>query len=329
MITSQLRTIALGGMLALTLVALVLRPLSTSEVVPEKATTAATTFPYSPRLTLGDTRCSVGGRQPITLCQSLGPAAPHAIWAVDSAKGGCRYEVGWDARGCAPWQSFAQGEYVGHARLAHVPEYRLRVDDTLSVFYLRTRDVQPGSYLLQVGDRIQVESLTAGAGGISNGDSTTSGASDDSLNRELIVQPDGTIKLPLVNQVPAAGRTIEALQQDLDERYKKYYRAPTITVTPILVNTKLEDLLDTVDSRGAINGGRQISAKVTPAGKIQLPGLGSVYVQGLTLAEAKMEIDSRYASTIPGATVTVDLTERAQRFIYVLGQVSQPGRFEL
>jgi polysaccharide export outer membrane protein len=68
---------------------------------------------------------------------------------------------------------------------------------------------------------------------------------------------------------------------------------------------------------------------VTPAGDIQLPGIGSVYVQGLTLAEAKQEIDARYDATVPGVNVTLVLVERAQRFIFVLGEVAQPGRFEL
>lgn len=267
--------------------------------------------------------------QPVRLCQALGPAAPHPIWAVDSARGSCDAEVGWDARDCAPWQSFAQGEYVGHARLAHVPEYRLRVDDSLAVFYLRTREVQAGAYTLQVGDRIRVESLTAGSGvgAPSQGRVDTAGASSDDLNREVAVQPDGTIWLPLVGRVTAAGRTVAALRDDLEERFTRFYRVPAITVTPLEVDTRLEDLLDTVDSRGAINGGRQLGAVVTPAGKIQLPGLGSVYVQGLTLQEAKQEIDARYAQTIPGVSVTVDLTERAERYVYVLGEVEQPGRF--
>ncbi|TWT36731.1 Polysaccharide biosynthesis/export protein [Posidoniimonas corsicana] len=319
---NHLRTPALAGMLAVTLVAVVLRPMSTKPPATESQPTPVTKV-------AAEQRTVAGKATPVRLCQALGPAAPHSIWSVDSARGGCRYEVGWDARGCGDWQSYAQGEYVGHARPAHVPEYRLRVDDTLSVFYLRTRDIQPGSYALQVGDVVQVESLTAGGSATAGAGATGAAGVDDSLNRQVIIQPDGTIKLPLVNRVPAAGRTIDALQEDLEERYKKYYRAPTITVSPIQVNTRLEDLLDTVDSRGAINGGRQLSAVVTPAGKIQLPGLGSVYVQGLTLSEAKLEIDSRYAQTIPGVTVTCDLTQRAPRFIYVVGEVAQPGRFEL
>jgi polysaccharide export outer membrane protein len=87
--------------------------------------------------------------------------------------------------------------------------------------------------------------------------------------------------------------------------------------------------MDTVDSRAGTLGGRQIQVKVTPAGDIQLPAVDSVFVQGLTLAEAKQEIDAKYEADIPGVNVTLVLVNRAQRFIYVLGEVGQAGRFEL
>jgi polysaccharide export outer membrane protein len=104
---------------------------------------------------------------------------------------------------------------------------------------------------------------------------------------------------------------------------------PSITVTPISVNTKLEDLLNTVDSRYGTIGGLQLQVTVTPAGEIQLPGIASVFVQGLTLDEARREIDAQYDASIPGVHVTMVLSQRAKRFVYVLGEVAQPGRFEL
>src|SRR4029077_4280167 len=97
-------------------------------------------------------------------CQPLTPAAPFSIWGVDSAAGrGCG-EVGWDARGMIPWQEFAQGEYVGHARIPHVPEYRVREGDVIAVYYRRTREAISRPYELQVGDRVRIESLSAGHG---------------------------------------------------------------------------------------------------------------------------------------------------------------------
>lgn len=262
-------------------------------------------------------------------CQPLTPAAPYPIWGVDSAAGRSCGEVGWDARGMIPWQEFAQGEYVGHARTPHVPEYRVREGDVIAVYYRRTREEISRPYELQVGDRIRVESLTAGHATAATPGVTEAEPADDNITRELVVQPDGTITLPLLGQVRATRRTIPALRDELEESFKKYFKTPSITVTPITVNTRLEDLLNTVDSRAGTLGGLQIQVTVTPAGDIQLPGVASVFVQGLTLAEAKQEIDARYNADIPGVQVTLVLVQRAKRFVYVLGEVEQPGRFEL
>ena len=263
----------------------------------------------------------------LCMAQSLGPAAPHPIWAVDSMSGfrcGCpQGEVGWEARGCVDWQSYAQGEYVGHARVQHVPEYRLRVDDQIAFVFRLTREETSKPYELQVGDQIRVESLTGDNPAPDDQPSQT-----DNIRRELIIQPDGTISLPLLGQVRASRMTVDALRQQLEERYKKYYKVPAITVTPLQVNTRLQDLLDAVDARFG-NGGLQLEVRVTPAGKIYLPGLGALYAQGLTLEELDEEIDARYNVVIPGVELTPVLTVRAPRFVYVLGEVAQPGRFTL
>jgi polysaccharide biosynthesis/export protein len=271
-------------------------------------------------------------QQPCQSCQpgqAINFAAPFPIWGVDSAAGcGCG-EVGWDARGMIPWQQFAQGEYVGHARAPHVPEYRIREGDKLAIYYRRTRDVISRPYEIQVGDRLRVESLTSGRTTSASSVGAEAQSSDDSIARELVVQPDGTITLPMLGQVRAVRRTIPELRTELEEQYKKYFRVPTITVTPISVNTRLEDLLNTVDSRAGTLGGLQIQVTVTPAGDIQLPGIASVFVQCLTLNEARQEIDAQYDANIPGVHVTLVLVQRAQRFVYVLGEVNQPGRYEL
>ncbi|MEQ8209438.1 MAG: polysaccharide biosynthesis/export family protein [Lacipirellulaceae bacterium] len=261
----------------------------------------------------------------IKLCQALGPAAPHPIWGVDSLAGCGKGEVGWEARGCINWQAFAQGEYVGHARSVHVPEYRLRVDDEIAFVFRLTRQVTGFPYELQVGDQIRVESLTGDTGPTSANDEDDS---QDNIRRELVVQPDGTISLPLLGQVRAADMTIDGLRQLLEGKYEKYYKVPAITVTPLEVNTRLQDLISAVDARQG-TGGLQLQVRVNPDGKLYLPGLGAVCAQGLTIEELKWEIDARYAATIPGVAVTPILTERAPRFVFVLGEVTQPGRFTL
>ena len=49
--------------------------------------------------------------------------------------------------------------------------------------------------------------------------------------QKVTVQPDGKISLPLVDDVPAAGLTVDALRQDLDKRYREFIREPTVSIT--------------------------------------------------------------------------------------------------
>ena len=144
------------------------------------------------------------------------------------------------------WQAYAQGEYVGHDRLPHVPVYRLRVDDQLDLVYRLTREETGAPYRLEVGDEIQVESFT-----------------DAELNRTLILQPDGSITLRLLGQVKATGKTVTQLRDELEQLYSKFYKVPAITVTPLRVNTRLEDLRAAVDRRYG-EGGQNRLATVTP-----------------------------------------------------------------
>lgn len=249
-------------------------------------------------------------RRDILLCQALGPAAPCDICGVDCSTCNGRRR-GWEAARAIAWQAYAQGEYVGHARLAHVPEYRLRVDDQLDMTYRLTREETSTPYKLNVGDEIRVESFT-----------------DPELNRELILQPDGTITLRLLGQVHATGRTVTQLRDALDELYTKYYKVPAITVTPLKVNTKLEDLRAVIDRRAGV-GGQSQNVRITPEGTVALPAIGSVQAQGLTLPELQSELNECYRQVVEGIQVIPILVQRAPRFVYVLGEVNTPGRFEL
>jgi polysaccharide export outer membrane protein len=221
---------------------------------------------------------------------------------------------------CAPpgWNIFQHGEYVGPARTTHVPEYRLRVDDVIDFVYRLTREQTATPYRLNVGDVILVESLT-----------------DASMNRGdihsgqgLVIQPDGTVTLHILGQVPAARLTLEQLRRTLIERYSKFYHDPQIIVTPLKVNTQLEDIRASVDARYG-DGGQGRRSQVTPEGSVQLPAIGSVPAQGLTLDELKREVDARYAELVDGLEVTPILKQRAPRYVYVLGEVRRPGRFVL
>lgn len=243
-----------------------------------------------------------------------GNAGPM-IRGVDSASGvpcdPAGGEPGWGAARPLDFQPYGPGQYVGQARSAHVAEYRLRVDDVLEFVFRLTRVETSRPYQLNVGDEIRVESFT-----------------DASLNRDLLIQPDGTITLRLIGQVKATRQTVTQLRDRIEQLYTKYYKIPAVTVTPLRVNTKLEDLRATVDARAGA-GGQNRQARVTPEGTIALPAIGNVPVQGLSLTELKRELDERYAAEVEGIEVTPVLLTRAPRHVYVLGEVKTPGRYLL
>ena len=221
-------------------------------------------------------------------------------------------EPSWRDAQMIPWEAFAYGEYIGPHRTPHVSEYRLRVADQLEFVYILTREKSPEAYRFYVGDTISISS-----------------AIDSSINVPTIaIQNDGAVSLTLIGQVRVAGKTIDDLQRELNERYSKYFQNPSIVVQVIQGDTPLQDLLNSVDARAG-TGGQSRAATVSPDGTVQLPLIGSVPAIGLSLDEIEREVNARYRTKLAGISVTPILTERAPRFIYVVGQVDQPGQFEL
>ena len=258
----------------------------------------------------------------------LNRAAVCPRCGVDEAGKCCCEDGRWRQRRLMAFDQFGQGEYIGPHRPHHVQQYRLRVDDQISLVYRLTRELSPGEYEFNVGDQLLVEgeTLTGGSNASTQG-TQQSRSTSNGFQRNLVILPDGTITLPLIGQVRAAGRTVQQLRDDIQERSKKWYKFALWTVTPLQVNTRLEDLRSSVDARQG-QGGQSIALMVSPDGTIQPPALGSVCVQGLTLNELKFEIDQRYSqSGFRGIEVSPILVQRAPTYIYVLGEVASPGQF--
>jgi len=220
-------------------------------------------------------------------------------------------EPHWKSWGPIPWQAFGQGEYAGPARLPHVPEYRIRVDDLVEFVFRLKRDEVSRPYLLDVGDEIQIDSLI-----------------DEKLNRRVIVQPDGTVDLLLLGPVKVVRRTVEEVRDDVNEKYKKFYRITDINVTRVTTQVKANDFLLSVNNR-FFTGGQGKQVRVTPEGTISLPSIGVVPAQGLTLDELRREVQERYVQVADGLEMTPILVTRAPRFVYVVGEVRNPGRFDM
>lgn len=235
------------------------------------------------------------------------------VYGIDCRNNPPCGEQRWEQWGPIPWQAFGPGDFVGPIRTAPLDDYRLRPEDQIEFIYRLTRIATLKAYTFQVGDTLKIESIV-----------------DTNLNREVQVQPDGTITALHLGRVKVNRRTADEVEKDLEDRYLKEggYRIIDLTVTPQKTNTRLEDLRAAVDSR-FFTGGQGKLVKVSPDGKVRLPAIGPVCVLGLTLEELKTEVDARYASVVDGMEVSPILQTRANRFVYVLGEVKTAGRFTL
>ncbi len=237
---------------------------------------------------------------------------PRAMCAVDSAYPSATGEPRWDDARLMPFQGYGPGEYTGPARHRHVDNYRIRVNDQLDLIYRRTRVESVEPYELNVGDEMRIESII----------------DPGTINRNVTILGDGTVNLALIGAFRAARMTLPQLEQELNRLYLEFVPDAQITITPIKVNTRLDDILNTVDSRFG-SGGTLRAATVSVDGTIQLAGLGSVPAQGLTKTELQNEVNARYAEVVQGLEITVAITAFAPTSVYVLGEVATPGRYPL
>lgn len=284
----------------------------------------------------------------VRLCQGIsddgtfsypaGAAETEANWAVNGCDSGSaeppsKYlrgidentphrmrEPRWRNGAGVPWEQFAYGEYLGPFRTPHVDEYRIRIGDLIEFNFLQTRQRLPQKYQLKIGDLIQISSAVD--------PSLTQPPSIGNGINGLQIMPDGSVSLALIGEIQASGKTVEDLQRELNDKYLKFVKKPSIIVQVTKSDTPVADLLEAVDSRFG-QGGRSRQVTVSPDGTIQLPMIGSVPAIGLTLGEIGREINARYGERIQGVEITPILIQRAPRFVYVLGEVRTAGRFEL
>lgn len=146
------------------------------------------------------------------------------------------------------------------------------------------------------------------------------------MNREVKVRPDGRISLPLLGDVKVVGMLPAELSADLQKRYTKYLRTPSVTVGVSDFNAKLTDLKRAVTTaeRGQ---GRLVT--VRPDGRMSLPLVGEVEAGGRTVPELTAEVEKRYQKIMRDMGVTLDLHAAKSNVAYVMGQVQRANFLNL
>jgi polysaccharide biosynthesis/export protein len=76
---------------------------------------------------------------------------------------------------------------------------------------------------------------------------------DTELTTEAFVRPDGTVTVPLIGDVAAAGRTPEDLRKEIAQRLDRYVKEPIVTVAITEVNSYSFTVTGNVNAPGVFS----------------------------------------------------------------------------
>jgi polysaccharide export outer membrane protein len=160
-----------------------------------------------------------------------------------------------------------------------------------------------GDYKIGLGDRLDI---------VFYGDST--------LDRKVIVRPDGKISFPRVGDIPAAGLTPAELSAAISELYAEFLKEPEATVIVDAIGTQQVYVLGEVASPGAvaIQGHLSLSQALAGAGGWSTTGqLGSVMVVRRGAFERPRAVRIDFKKVLSGDHLGYDIPLRPFDIVYV------------
>ena len=201
--------------------------------------------------------------------------------------------------------------------------YRLGPQDILTVNFQTEWSIPAGTYRLDTLDVVDIEFIL-----------------DPDLNRKVVIRPDGMITLPGIGEVRAAGLSPQGLARRIEGRFKdahifknggtesKNRDYKLVTVSVVGFYEKVKRL---VESLTTLTNGQQTQLTVKPDGTIDLPLVRErVLAGGHTVREVERTVNRLYRKG-PLKHVVASLALQAvhSRKVYVLGQVNNPGAYEI
>ncbi len=146
------------------------------------------------------------------------------------------------------------------------------------------------------------------------------------LNEVASIRPDGNISLPYLGEIKVVGMTVAELTADLKKRYADILRKPELFVTVPDFRQAIREFK--ADLHTAPRGLSRL-VTVRPDGMATFAMVGDIMVSGRTIREVQDEMNVAYARIMPGLSADLFLERHSGSRIFVLGQVSEPGAYEI
>ncbi|MCF8106718.1 MAG: polysaccharide biosynthesis/export family protein [Desulfohalobiaceae bacterium] len=146
------------------------------------------------------------------------------------------------------------------------------------------------------------------------------------LNETQEVLPNGNIVLPYLGQIHVVGLTVQELRQKLIEKYSDILREPEIYVTIPEFNARIKQIRNDLHTSPR---GLSKLVNVRPDGYATFPLIGDFLVATKTLKQVNDIIQEKYAQYLPGMQADLFLHEQTGSVVYLLGEVTNPGTYEI
>ena len=175
-------------------------------------------------------------------------------------------------------------------------------------------------------------------------------AADDIPDRPAQIANDGTVTLPMIGQVHAAGLTVEQLQTALTNAYKKFFKDPQVTVQVSDFRSQPVSVAGNVTNAGVVQlrGNRNLMEVIGQAGGLRADAGDSVLITrnlsegSIPVAGAFTDPTGKYSvahinirdimsGKDPQGNIIIKphdvITVPRARMVYVLGNVTRPGGY--
>jgi len=175
-------------------------------------------------------------------------------------------------------------------------------------------------------------------------------AADDIPDKPAQVDNNGSVTLPMIGTVRAAGLTVEQFQANLVTAYKKYFKDPQVTVQVNEFHSQPVSVAGNVTTPGVVQlrGNRNLMEVIGQAGGLRADAgdtvlitrnlsEGPIPVQGAftdptgKYSIAHIDIRAVMSGKEPEGNILIKphdvITVNRARMVYVLGNVTRPGGY--
>ncbi len=175
-------------------------------------------------------------------------------------------------------------------------------------------------------------------------------AADDIPDKPVQIDNDGSVTLPMIGQVHAAGLTVEQLQANLVTAYKKYFKDPQVTVQVNDFRSQPVSVAGNVTTPGVVQlrGNRNLMEVLGQAGGLRadagdsvlitrslnegpIPVAGAFTDPTGKYSVAHIDIRAVMSGKNPEGNILIKphdvITVPRARLVYVLGNVTRPGGY--